>query len=1308
MARNSCIAVPEAPNGKPSRMYQDLLKTIKDRPQANWVYSCYLASNAADAMERATDANGNPLYRKNSQGEFNAKDVLKFIDYASMQREMSDLTLAEQQLGAVDSNGVRVDFANAKEALEKADAFNDAHKGLVATVLQHGDIFNIVVSEKNSRTHMQPTYVKEKLKIWDVYKQAFNSIGVDIENMPKDTESVFNPNYVDIAQYMRNLQRANIRWLTYKDALILLSMDVNSPQVQRLVGSFGSLEDAAQAIYDMNHNPNNYTSAQIRLAVTAINQTQQMQGLDLSALQSQVSMMSFQVTSSSPEEDIRAELHRLKKKYGIEINEIQLRGKELKSLSQAAAKAAIQIERRIRELEKQEGNYVEGKRLEGILNQLLTELNNKRYYSGILNFMQEAVALQQPMEDMLTNLPQTGTELEKAFQLAKVLMDVKQIKDQYYPVVDALSKESLTIDESIGQTDIDNLRTQARAIKEFFDKRERLISDLSENAMVKIMEEIVGDTAPDGQTIANVIKMAQEDSTWWDYLYSVGRASNPIIGAMGTIILNAKESRDAVMNKISERIRKANHRLKESGSDSKFMYEDDTYIISDIDWKAYNAARDAQKKVIARQGLSGFDYKQALERWEEANTEDRVVDAANGRTERVPNGKYRKAFPNLTHAQLEYYNTMMQIKGEIGSYFPAEAQKQYFAPQVRRNTLDALSDATSANDVWKAIKNKAKDLYTIREDDTNYARNGVLDGEEFTFTEGNYDDTALRRVPIFYMNKVEEGELLKDFSTGLQHLAGTAINYDAMNNVAQVVEFMGDFVKSKIPAKDSGNKQDMVGSKMVKVFKQLHKLAVNTNTDAIIDGYISMHLYGEKRDPNENPLFSRIVDNLIGYTSFKGLASNIKGAFSNYLVGEFQMMIEAGAGEFYGLMDYAWAHTRLFGKPGVMGEMMDLLTNNMNSKATLMRELFDPIQENFKDKMGERYYPNMFRQLLGHDCSFIGYKSGEYLIHYVNMYAILHNQKVKLNGKAIPLYEAFEVGNKQDGNSQLILKQGVTKLDGTAITDEWLQEIRNRIRYANQSTHGSMNEEDKGIIHRKMLGRLAMNFRQWMVEHYSRRFRKKHYDHTLKAMREGYWVSVYKGLRDGEGGEIWRDAADLKGSEKFKERGKALLMFAKDLALFTMRAQTQWSNLDDMQRANVKRAHTELMMLLALYGLNFALGEPDEHKKEWWRRWWMYQTKRLILDTEASMPHPAMAKSFLTMLQSPMAGVTVANSLLYAIYGIGDITEEIKSGPHKGENRYWRTLKKNTLPFIKDIEQMQEMDTSDALFTPFTSNNPNR
>ena len=68
-----------------------------------------------------------------------------------------------------------------------------------------------------------------------------------------------------------------------------------------------------------------------------------------------------------------------------------------------------------------------------------------------------------------------------------------------------------------------------------------------------------------------------------------------------------------------------------------------------------------------------------------------------------------------------------------------------------------------------------------------------------------------------------------------------------------------------------------------------------------------------------------------------------------------------------------------------------------------------------------------------------------------------------------------------------------------------------------------------------------------------------------------------------------------------------------------------------------------------------------------------------------------------------MAGVNTVNSLMYTFYGLtnGDITTEIKSGDHKGENKYWRNIKKYNLPFFKDWEQMQKMSEDESIFQVF-------
>ncbi len=165
------------------------------------------------------------------------------------------------------------------------------------------------------------------------------------------------------------------------------------------------------------------------------------------------------------------------------------------------------------------------------------------------------------------------------------------------------------------------------------------------------------------------------------------------------------------------------------------------------------------------------------------------------------------------------------------------------------------------------------------------------------------------------------------------------------------------------------------------------------------------------------------------------------------------------------------------------------------------------------------------------------------------------------------------------------------------------------------------------------------------------------------------------------------------------------MWFMKDLSTFVFRARVAWHTLDDFQKANVRRARTEFMLWACLTGLSFALGDPDRHKREWWRRMWIYQVRRLILDAESGMPSTKTIQSFITMMQSPIAGVSTLNSWLYLLNGLtnGDLFTDIKSGDHKGENKYWRNVKKFVFPVFKDIEQLQKLDEDESVFTVFKS-----
>lgn len=1281
MAKNSCELYPII-QGKPSKLYKDLLKVTGNRPKANYIYAVYLQSGVAAQM----DSLG---YSRNDQGEHKIADVEKHLDVMSFIRESTEGKVSEvsRTIGATDFSGNPIDYTNAKDALDIAQRHNSSSKGTVAVVYSKGDKFNIVVDVKNARTQLRSAQVEKQLQQWDILKQAINSIGIDIESADIN-KSVYNAtNARSAIQQMHNIQITDNKYLDRKEIKDLLIFNESSTQVQRLKQMFGTLDNVAQKIYD-SYRTGGVTSSQKALIDSTLTNCKRYNGLDVNAVLNQIESVE-QAIGNTEEGKIEDTIKSLNKKYNLDFNEVVLVGNNIRSLSQAASEAAVTLQRQLKKMKAEQGVTPETTRLEQSLHTLMKEINSNRYYMGILGFLNEASTQIQKMENILQNTPQSGSNLERASAMAKSLMQVKSITDGYKNILTSLSNiDNIISDERLSDTDKQVIKDQATRLVEFFNKHDKTLKELRLNTMTTIATEYLGDKLSNGMAVVNIVEMAEKDSTIYDYLYSIGRVSNPLIATMGNIIRDAQSSRDAKMNAISLRIRRAENKLRKAGITSDFMYEPNGYIISDIDWTAYNKAKAKFRRGLKGQGNRGLSVEEAMKNWEDANTEDRVVDFDSGRTEKVPNATYRKAFPQLTKEQKEYYTTMMQIKGELGTLLPNYAQRQFIPPQVRRSFIDAIQAAIkggSLQGLIKAIRTKFKDLTTIREDDERYARNGIVNGEEYNVVSGALDNTPFRQIPIFYINKIEDqGELLKDFSSAIQHLAGTAINYEAMNNIKDTVEFMADFIKDQEVAAGRDYKSiDMVEDTGIRVYKQLKAFASNSNTIGIVDGFIDKHIYGV--NIKDTGKYHHLLRNLLAYTSVKSLAVNVKGAISNYLVGELQMLIEAGAMEFYNPIDYAWAHKKVFGDNtvGSVGRIMDFMTNNTNSKSVLLAQVFDPLNENFSEQQHQRYYRGPLRHLLGKDFTFIGYGAGEHLIHFVTMYAILHNTKVKINGETKTLYDVFSVGNKVDGNSELIIDKNATYTNDEGqevpIDNAFLEKIRKRIRYTNQTMHGAMNEEDKGLIHQRMAGRFIMNLRQWMVEHYSRRYRGSHYDATLGEYREGFYNTA----------------------------SRFVYAWAGDIFRFQRESMLHWNEMNSMQKANCWRALSELTVLSCLLTLSFALGEPDDHKKEWLMRMFIYQTKRAITDVRGSTPL-GIPLEMNTLINSPVAASNVVNSFLYPFVGINDINEKIKSGKHKGENRYFRNIEKYLIPFYGQIEQLNEMDTDNGVFQVFEKNNLQR
>ena len=1413
-----CTYVPEV-NGEPSEMFTGLIDIHVERPLVNYIYAKYKASNAAQQMDQAG-------YARNSQGEHSAADVYKFFKVNDIQRYHGfSIERIENKYGIVTNTGDRTSYSGI-DAYRKAQQINQSEPGYRAKVVKRGDIFTVVANKLDSRTQIWESEVDGALTQYQAVKNAFVGTNVDFDALQAEFPELVNPMDIgSLITYVKSLRNADINSLTEKDIKLLLFTGKGAPKLNALLQrGWGTPDEIASKAYEALHNTSGTVSASttafVKLALTdARNANNTAFDTALSNMQSALQ----QYKNSSEAEAIEGILQNLDNLYQINHTIIVRTDKNIKTLTDAAAEAILTLQRQLRYLQKQEGRVGTGLQVEKTLDELAKELAGKRYYIGLLQFLQDANKNAVKISNMLRNVPTTGTAMEQAFAMGRALAKAVTFRDGYNVIIQALrNPEYLLIDENMSNSELDALKSVASTIGAMMDRQKQDIIALQQDLTLTLSQEILGSDTVNGIPLAQIVQMGTADSSIMDFLYSCERVSDPIVASMGTVIRDAQRKRDRIASEFAARIEMDNRTFRDADKaagkkrgergDTSRMYQETSewkvdwdsytkelenekarlrssgvrgvdfsnaihdwwidntvetengkripnenyrvektkyYILSNYDWSAFNEDKLKMEAGLRKAGIKGFEFNDAMEQWMHDHTVEVVVDTKNGRTERVPNSNYwfyksDQEFKNsLDPAFREYYETMMQIKGEIGSLLPSYAQKQFLPPQRRASWLDIVTEGKKrgldAKGIAKNILHRMNFL-AQKEDDTSFVEGGIIGDKEAVQSYSSYDDTILKQVPIYYINSLrDQSDLMFDFSAAVEGLGAVAANYavlngcmernaganDGITGVREIVENMADYLKERPIAhygSDGKRRFDLAKWKEVIVGKVIRRNSERTLTTFIVDGFVNKHIYNQQLALGSEGSVLRklqlLVRGLLGYTSVAALSVNVKGAVSNYLVGEYQMLFESLSGsmrggfrkknkeraEFYTFADYARADGIMLGQGLKPGTIMDHLANTTGTLGHLLERRFDPLQDVYND-LGEKRYYSGIKKLIG-GFNWMGmYSAGESLIHLHNMYAVLCHEKVLLNGKQVSLFDVFDRDIAPDGkNATLIIKQGATKLDGTAIDDAYLEKVQAKIRLINQKTHGSMNSEDKGIIHQAMVGRALMQFKQWMVEHYSRRFRLRHFDGTTRTWQEGYYISAVRNARD--------YAKYIHEGMKYREPGYYETVFgmmknwSKDLLKMNAEAVARWNQLDITQKNNVTRAISELIGIAALLMVNNALGDPKEHKGEGFYRFLIYQIRRLIMDESASVPPiPAVTggvvKEGVTLAQTPFAITKTLNGLLYPITGIGEITEKYQKGRNQDKNKYWTKIKKNTLPFYGQIDQLLHMDNEDYIFNVF-------
>ena len=623
---------------------------------------------------------------------------------------------------------------------------------------------------------------------------------------------------------------------------------------------------------------------------------------------------------------------------------------------------------------------------------------------------------------------------------------------------------------------------------------------------------------------------------------------------------------------------------------------------------------------------------------------------------------------------------MIELKALLEDQIPQRYANLYRAVQINKDMTEiASNNAGSPKKAVQLMLERTKSKFIRVADNTEYGEEAV-DEEKGTVLL-DFSGNPVDKLPVYYTTPLENPEMLStDFTASIMAYAGMAVNYGEISKVIDALELTRDLIKDRPVQQMSGD------HKLTEYYKVVHKKfrkaytkpGERTNIGDRIDDYYESVLYGKhKKDQGTIAGLNtaETLDSIKNYSGIIGLGLNLFSALSNATIGKMQIFIEAVGGEYFGLKNSIKGKKNYYKDlPAYLAELNSV---QKKSKMALLIDKFDALEEFYSDLKNRGYYKGALSRIIGNSNVFFLNNMGEHYLHTRTMLAMLDAYKVKEGKVEKSLYDVMEVVEK-DGTYSIEIKDGVTKLDGSAITEDDIDKLKLKIGRVNQSLNGAFNDADKGAIHRGALGRMAMQFRQWMPAHYLRRFSGRYYDEILEQYREGYYVTL----------------------------GKFFLETVKDLKRGKFQLIANLNKLEKHEAANLKRAFAEIGTFILLSLLIGAGGPGDEKdKKGTIDRLIAYNLKRMKLEAGASIPFP-ISMDFLdniwTILQSPAASIKSFNNLTDLIK-VWNIFNEVESGRYKGWSEYEVDLVQ-AVPIYGQIRKVLDISSEDYMFSVLNKN----
>ena len=794
-------------------------------------------------------------------------------------------------------------------------------------------------------------------------------------------------------------------------------------------------------------------------------------------------------------------------------------------------------------------------------------------------------------------------------------------------------------------------------------------------------------------TIEHIIKNSDSDVTLLQQ-WLTSMADNPdILLQMFDKVYKTKihEKRSKVID-ISQRIMALGKEYEAKGiTNYDFMFEEDKrhYVTVEFnkdgvniayDKAAYEAAKKEQiKKLDAIYGknptLGSKEYKEkknALKQWIKDNSI--LVEEENGFKHYVPSyKKFPSKYESFSETQKEFYDKWMELKEELDNNLDPKATTLFSTIKIRKSMIERSKDALMKGDFTtfgEEIKSKFIRSY---DDDIAYTK-GIkgFNGEE------------ILKLPTYYINEnpnLDCSDLSTDVISTLCAYAEMSLNYKAMSDIVNPLE-IGRWLAYNVDGKGRIIKATQGGKQLVERWKAggsttQSPLTVDvrqSNFKKTLDAFFNSKIYNRYlKDSGE---IGGIDVNKAGGLALKlgsmvQLGFNALANLASVGTGMAMLNIEAASGEFFNAKELAKADAAYMKELG--SYVSDIGQRVQDSWLSLFDDMFD-VRQNFSGKIKNKDWLNktIITRIFGPGIQFLGQEMGDHWLY--NRVALGVAIRTKLldtkTNREISLKDALVrvpvIKGRPELGYKLDIKEGVTNLDGSKFTEKDVSVITNRIAYINQHLFGIYNNEDSIALRQVIWGKFLMQYRDWIPTQFRYRFGAKTTNLMKGGIVEGYYRTSWT-----FGKELYYEA--LKGEKTVTEL---------------------WNELEDWEKANIKRAVTEVSQFMILMAVITLMGKSKDKDRSWAARVLSYWAMREKTELAALVPSPFMLTEGIKLVKSPVANTSVLSDIanLQTCLWVPNWYDEIENGEYKGHSSgyrafmrspatlWYRTLKRNFNP----------------------------